>query len=433
MEFKSTKQPQRSRAWLPIWALCLVAGVPGCGGSSPEGGATGSAELLFELPAELPPKLGSVEGPALFAGRAAVDFGTIWQGASREVRFPLTNVGTEPVHIQSIKASCGCTLVATAVIEADGERALVYKEPLPPGTRVEVALRFDSRGRHGREAKFVTVYSDSPGGRLRLQVGVDTQPFLVAEPETLSFERVFVERELLVKGFVTAADGEPFELSLASDEALPKGLSLALVRETPAKWALEARLAPDTAAGNLLAHVTLVSDRPFERSGDLTALNVAPEVFGADGLPRHYLDLWVTALVVGAVEVSPPYLPFGFLAKGALTSASARIECFDPALLDAFAAAPPTVRVLDAEGLPLAESMGPAAASAFTPTLRLVTTETPGLRPLSAGALAAWDLEVAVQGFSGEGRNRLLGRVELDFGPNEIPDRFLEFQVILQP
>jgi hypothetical protein len=413
--------------------LALLAGLflGACGAGDTGSAASGGA--LFELPDELPVDIGSTEGPALFAGFSAVDFGPLWQGAVREVRFPLTSSGTEPVHIAGLKASCGCTLVSSAVIEAGGERALILGEPLAPGTRVLVTLRFDSRGREGREAKLVTVYSDAPGGRLQLEVGVETQPFLRADPDPLEFGRVFPSHELEVSTTITAPDDVVFGLELAGLAELPPGLRLALEPRgggpRATAWDLHAWLAPGAAAGNLLSHVTLVSDLPFEHAGDLAALDLAPGVLGPDGEPRHYLDLWTTASVVGAVEISPPYLPFGFLAKGALTSASARIECFDPTRVEAFTAAAPTVRFLDADGAPLTG----AAAKAFTPTLRAVRPDSVGSRPLSDGALAAWDLEVAALGFSGAGQNRLAGRVELDFPGEEIPDPSLDFQVILQP
>lgn len=389
---------------------------------------------MFELPSEQLAEVGSATGPALFAGLSGVDVGWMWQGAVREVRFPLTSVGTEPVHIAAIKASCGCTLVSSAVVEASGERELVLGEALEPGTRVLVTVRFDSRAREGVEAKLVTVYSDSPEGRLQLQIGVETRPFLRAAPDSIGFGRVFPSHELVAETTITAPDGEAFGLQLVGAEDLPTGLRLELEPsgEDPtraATWTARAFLAPDVEPGNLLAHITLVTDLPFDAAGNLAALNLPGGVFGPTGEPRHYLDLWTTAAVVGAVEASPPYMPFGFLASGAMTSSSARIECFDPALVEAFSAEPPAVQMLDQEGAPLAG----AAADAFTPTLRLVTPENAGTRPLSDGALAAWDLEVAAIGFSGAGLNRVVGRIALDFGPSEIPDPSMDFQVILQP
>jgi len=281
----------------------------------------------------------------------------------------------------------------------------------------------------------VTVYSDAPGGRLQLEVGVETRPFLHADPEPLAFGRVFPGIELEASTTITAAGGEAFGLGLSELLPLPAGLTLELIPSAgvvgarATAWQVRAHLAAGTAPGNLLAHVTLVSDLEFDAPGNLAALDLAPGVIATDGMAFHYLDLWTTAAVVAAVEVAPPYLPFGFLAKGALTSASARIECFDPALVERFRAAAPAVHFQDADGAALT---GPAV-DAFTPTLRLFDPQQPGTRPLTDGALAAWDLEVSALGFTGGGQNRLVGRVVVDFEAPEIPDPTLDFQVILQP
>ena len=54
-------------------------------------------------------------------------------------------------------------------------------------------------------------------------------------------------------------------------------------------------------------------------------------------------------------------------------------------------------------------------------------------RPLTPGALAAWDLELLGRGFRGGDRNRVAGRVVLDFADPGLPDPALPFQALLQP
>src|SRR5690606_496783 len=42
------------------------------------------------------------------------DFGTVAVASKTEFRFPIRNTTTRPIHIQSVRASCGCT---TATVE----------------------------------------------------------------------------------------------------------------------------------------------------------------------------------------------------------------------------------------------------------------------------------------------------------------------------
>lgn len=422
-------------------ALAASALVGACGGEAqpPPG------ETLVGIPTEVDVEVGRTEGALLVPLVEDVDFGTIWQGAVREFRFPLVSAGTEPARIQSIKASCGCTLVASYVMEpGGGERVLDRGEPLAPGTRVEVAVRFDSRGRAGREHKEVTVYGDGPDGRVRLEVGVETRPFLLMEPAALAFDRVFPQPGMALETRITSADGEPFELALASE--VGPGLDVQLER-AGAAWVVRATLAPEVAPGTLIQELVLVSDRPMDQPGPLASIGVPAAVTAHPDGAFHYTVLPVSAVVVGPLETLPPYLPFGFVMPGSLTSQSTRVECFDPALTAAFLAAEPRVRFGPEEGATWPAGM----EDAFHATWRAVEPGAVGVRALSKGATAAWDLEVAFTGRRGAGQNRLVGEAIVEFdapaaangaaggdvvqlgSPQALPPQVIKFQVILQP
>jgi hypothetical protein len=325
------------------------------------------------------------------------------------------------------------------VVTPEGPRELVLDEPLAPGTRVEVTVRYDSRGREGTESKPVMVYHDGPAGRAALEVGVQVEPFLISETNPLTFGRLYLDGAEEQRTTLSSSTGEPFGLSVQLRGHAQPGLELSLEPSAPgpdgraASWQLIARLDPVGLAGpggllenpdpsalggqNLIAAVVLETDVPLPDPGPVDP-----------GTPaHHFLDLAVTATLLAPVQASTGYLSFGFLAPGAATSSSVRIECFAPELAEAFRAAEPTVEVLDGEGAV------PDWAGNFTPTLRLVEPEAAGNRPLTPGALCAWDLEVLGRGFRGGDRNRVTGRVVLDFGGELLPDQSMAFQAMLQP
>lgn len=443
---------RKSRGWKAKMAgFAVLMALPLAGGCSGADSQTSAAKPLFELEPEVPAEIGAVQGPSLHVARRTVNFGTIWQGAVREVVFPLVSAGTEPLHITRIKASCGCTLVEARVFEPDGSvRPLIYDEDLAPGTRVEVVAQFDSRGRHGYEKKTVEVYSDDAQGGHSLEVGVETVHWLVSDVEGIDFGRVFPGEPVTKLAHITSSTLEPFNLKASPARELPSGVTFELTPdvsvpgETPPKalhWTLAVTLSPGVDEGVMMAPLVLESDVAFEDQGAArAAVPVSGPEPGVDapdldagsvvGLRRpaqHFLDVWSRATVLAPIAASTPYLSFGYLPVNNMTSASVRIECFDKDLAAAFLATEPVVKLTDPSGGELAHS------KAFTPTLRRV--EEGGIRPLAAGCFGAWDLEVTAVGFSGEGQNRLQGRIEIAPGgaDSAMESIFVTFQVIIQP
>jgi hypothetical protein len=90
------------------------------------------------------------------------DFGTILEGERVLCYFDYENTGDGTLLIQSVEASCGCTIV-------DWNR-----EPLEPGGEERLQVIFDATGRAGAQFKLVTVRSNAtePGVRLTLKANV---------------------------------------------------------------------------------------------------------------------------------------------------------------------------------------------------------------------------------------------------------------------
>ncbi|AKD04172.1 DUF1573 domain-containing protein [Pontibacter korlensis] len=77
------------------------------------------------------------------------DFGTIAEGTQATYVFKVKNVGTEPVVIPSVEASCGCTTPTWT------------KEPILPGKIGSITAVYNSAGRPGPFHKSITLTSNN--------------------------------------------------------------------------------------------------------------------------------------------------------------------------------------------------------------------------------------------------------------------------------
>jgi len=94
--------------------------------------------------------------PVILFDTVAHDFGEIMEGERVLCYFSYENRGDEPLLIQSVEASCGCTIVDWS------------KDPLPPGEVEQLQVMFDASGRSGTQIKVVTVRSNASNGRVEL-------------------------------------------------------------------------------------------------------------------------------------------------------------------------------------------------------------------------------------------------------------------------
>tara|TARA_B100000780_G_C20815465_1_gene323964 strand:+ start:67 stop:522 length:456 start_codon:yes stop_codon:yes gene_type:complete len=86
------------------------------------------------------------------------DFGEITQGESTEYAFKFTNTGSEPLIITNAKGSCGCTVPVWP------------REPVAPGESGVVDVKFNSKGKKGRQNKKVTLTTNMVPSQMVLKV-----------------------------------------------------------------------------------------------------------------------------------------------------------------------------------------------------------------------------------------------------------------------
>ena len=105
-----------------------------------------------QAPAAKSAKATKVAGPQIEFSEVKYDFGTIKQGDIVDHTFSFKNVGTQPLLISNITASCGCTTPTYT------------KEPVMPGKTGTISAKFNSAGKSGMQNKVLTIDSNSAAG-----------------------------------------------------------------------------------------------------------------------------------------------------------------------------------------------------------------------------------------------------------------------------
>ncbi len=88
--------------------------------------------------------------PKLVVEQPAFDFGEVPQGETVRHTFSFSNRGDEPLNIEKVKSSCGCTA------------ALLSAKTLAPGESGELQANFDSTRFRGAVTKTISLYSNDP-------------------------------------------------------------------------------------------------------------------------------------------------------------------------------------------------------------------------------------------------------------------------------
>jgi len=76
-------------------------------------------------------------------------FGVISEGEILVCEFYFRNVGDANLIIKTIESSCGCTAVKWK------------KEPIKVGEESKITVEFDSKGRHGKQYKVLTIFANT--------------------------------------------------------------------------------------------------------------------------------------------------------------------------------------------------------------------------------------------------------------------------------
>jgi hypothetical protein len=125
------------------------------------------------------------------------DFGTVARAAKTEYRFQFENPYNQPIHVRSVRTSCGCT---TPIIET---------ELVAPGEKGSILARFNTGTHSGARAATVTVSFDKPSyGEVQLHVKGYIRTDVVFQPGEANFGSV-VQGESKSMSIVLDYAGKP--------------------------------------------------------------------------------------------------------------------------------------------------------------------------------------------------------------------------------
>ena len=96
--------------------------------------------------------------PVMTFEETKYDFGDMVEGDVKETIFKFKNTGKSPLIITNARASCGCTV-------ADYPR-----QPIAVGETGVIKAKFNSRGKHGKQNKRITLTTNSDKGRELLYI-----------------------------------------------------------------------------------------------------------------------------------------------------------------------------------------------------------------------------------------------------------------------
>jgi hypothetical protein len=92
------------------------------------------------------------------------DFGTIEEGPAAEHVFTFTNTGKEPLVIQRVQPSCGCTTPDWT------------KDPIAPGKTGMIKASYGTQGRPGQFEKTMTVFTNAGTKMVTFKGNVEKAP-----------------------------------------------------------------------------------------------------------------------------------------------------------------------------------------------------------------------------------------------------------------
>ena len=95
------------------------------------------------------PEVDSINVAQITFTKTSHDFGKIKEGEVVEHTFTFKNTGKMPLSIENVKVSCGCTA------------ADYPKEPVAPNAEGKIKLRFDSKGKVGKQNKPATIIANT--------------------------------------------------------------------------------------------------------------------------------------------------------------------------------------------------------------------------------------------------------------------------------
>jgi Protein of unknown function (DUF1573) len=180
------------------------------------------------------------------------DFGVVARGPTVSHSFRIANTTSQPVHISSIRVSCGCT--SAGVRTAD----------LAPGQSTDLIAQMDTHRFVGPKSVTIYVQFDRPQWEeVRLTVSANGRDDLALIPDSIAFGSI-IRGSSPTKSATLTFHGAGTHLVSVQAESNYVQLAAKNIRRTEMELAYEitATLRPDTPIGNWYTDIWLTTNNP---------------------------------------------------------------------------------------------------------------------------------------------------------------------------
>lgn len=201
-----------------------------------------------------------VWGMAAYAGEAKIlvekgdfDFGEIFEGQKVDHIFRFQNAGDEPLIIDRVRSSCGCTV------------ALLSAKIVAPGDVAELKTTFDSNRFGGAVVKTIYLYSNDPLQQVtELHLRGTVKREIVLTPARLDLSGLTAGKARQVD--VRLVNQSPRAIALSSLQTTTLEISAELTADTlqpNQEVILKVRVTPKEAGTRLSGYILLKTDSDY--------------------------------------------------------------------------------------------------------------------------------------------------------------------------
>jgi hypothetical protein len=217
------------------------------------------------------------------------DFGTVAVAAKTEFKFPIENQSDRPIHIRTVRASCGCT---TPIVESN---------TIAPNQTSYIRARFNTDTFKGKRGANLTVVIDRPVyTEVRLRVDGYIRSDMVFHPGAVEFETINVSEPVTKSVKVLYAGRKSWQINKI---------------ESPSPWLVPEFKEESRGRGRVNYEVSV------------TISSAAPTGFFQDELIVHTNDsemprvpLRVSGEVSAPLKISPGVISLGSVKSGGSVS-----------------------------------------------------------------------------------------------------------------
>ncbi len=153
--------------FLPILLACLISCSSKDGADNEVKEPLKASEIINNPQSEVNK---GEQKPVMSFDHTVFDFEKLTTGQSVEHTYEFTNRGNAPLIVSSAVSSCGCTVPAFS------------GDPVAPGEKGKIVVRFDSEGKLGVQERQVTVVTNAQPDRYLLTLRGTVVPYSAKKP-----------------------------------------------------------------------------------------------------------------------------------------------------------------------------------------------------------------------------------------------------------